>query len=905
MTETTSKVEKWSYPFKVGGAEETDPQQYYKALAKAKDGFYPLGSNGLWHGGVHFDEATGLVGDKAEVRCIADGEVVAYRIDEVYPKSDFGSTHSVFSTGFVLVKHRLEVPVPPAPAPAPGAQPAAAAPAPSLTFFSLYMHLLDWDTYKLNPSLKRPDFWGKGLYQVKASAPDSSLGIRVRSGNSIQFPVLAVLPCGTTVLTKPAPATQNWLEIISVTPEFPGLAANTGWVFKGQMKRLSGDQYLVGKDAKDPLPGEQKGANIRSAYTNGQPIGFLPAGTQIKLGDEQTPNKFRKLVEIVSGQSTPMLSPGADGKLPGYVWLDSLEPKNEPKSPRGEVVPLTPTYKIRAGEVLGHVGKYQNHTDAAPKNLLHLEVFSCEDVKAFTELSKSKAASLPAAEKTLLKIQKNSLLITHVQGMSATNPPKAADANKVVDYDFFVPVSVLEALPAEKKIKAPIVMDGATTYTLWWRLDGLLCDADGNEINGWFAEPDITLSRHSPFEWEGFTFIEETVSNVDNLAAFLHAQESLTEQERATYLPNVVNADDSLAKKRLYKILDKDGDSKLKPEEITAALGKPWFSQPISQMVTRYESEWQYKAEKWDALDELMGHSDSDPHKGWVEEKARIENLSWWDKLVGQQGITSDINVQHIHPVGLVSSFLRSGSSKCKKCGKNIALTPQFMRKIVAPSVSDGFIKDFADTANVLFWKYGITTCSQVALILGQGKVETQRFTKFRENLNYSRATFTPTSLFALAPTAINNGFIRKGLNLTNQQKLQYIDDHLLGNDPAYGQHSFGSSDYPNNDYRGRGLLHLTFYETYRRCADAIGIRIDATPSLAETDVNAIVASGCWFWKINNIGIIADDTSLDIDLKIKNVTRKINTGLDQLANRKIFSKEIIALINSDFGGCAG
>lgn len=137
MTETTtSKVEKWAYPLKVGGAQVTDPQQYYAALAKAKDGYYPLGANGLWHGGVHFDEATGLVADLTEVRCIADGDVVAYRIDETYAKSDYGQTQAVYSTGFVLIKHRLEVPSPPAP----GAQPAAAAPGPSLTFFSLYMH---------------------------------------------------------------------------------------------------------------------------------------------------------------------------------------------------------------------------------------------------------------------------------------------------------------------------------------------------------------------------------------------------------------------------------------------------------------------------------------------------------------------------------------------------------------------------------------------------------------------------------------------------------------------------------------------------------------------------------------------------------------------------------------------
>jgi len=74
-------------------------------------------------------------------------------------------------------------------------------------------------------------------------------------------------------------------------------------------------------------------------------------------------------------------------------------------------------------------------------------------------------------------------------------------------------------------------------------------------------------------------------------------------------------------------------------------------------MITRYESEWQYKNEKWDSLVELMGHSDSDPQKGWVEEKGRIETLSWWDSLIGQHGITGNINVQYIHPLGMIGNF--------------------------------------------------------------------------------------------------------------------------------------------------------------------------------------------------------------------------------------------------------
>ncbi|AZD03520.1 hypothetical protein [Pseudomonas chlororaphis] len=680
MAETTSsKVEKWAYPLKAGASEVTDSMQYYKALAKAKDGYYPLGSNGLWHGGVHFDEDTGLVADKSEVRCIADGEVVAYRIDEKYPTSNYGSTPSVFSTGFVLVKHRLELPAPPAPA---GSPPPAAGP--SLTFFSLYMHLLDWEGYKANPTLKRPAFWGKDTYQVKANAPDKSLGLRVRSGNSGQTSVLTVLPRGTTVNTKPAPATQKWLEIVSVTPEVAALPANTGWVFKGEMQHLSGDIYFVGEQAKDTPPEQKTGANIRSATARGLPIGFLPTGTQIKISNEQASGKYRKLREIVTGESIPALTPGADGTLPGYVWLDSLEVKSEPKTP-GVIVPLTPVHKIKAGELIGHVGKYQNYSDAAPKNLLHLEVFSCEDIKAFIDQTKEQAVRLPATEKTLVKILPHTPLITHVPGMNATNPPKANDPSKEVGYGLLIPVSVLEALPAEKKIKAPVVMDGVTTYTQWWHLEGLLADAQGESIDGWFAEPNTTLYRHSPFEWEGFTFIEETGSNVDLYADFLHAQENMTDEERKAYHPNIVTAGAGPTKQSLYTILDRNHDTKLPPEEIGNALSKPWFAQPISQMVVKYESEWDYKAEKWDSLDELIGHSESAPHKEWVAEKARIDSLSWWEKL----GIIDSAEVWHMHPVGLLGAFckLKSSSGSLGKVtydaeGNDIP-TSQFFSRVI------------------------------------------------------------------------------------------------------------------------------------------------------------------------------------------------------------------------------
>src|SRR5690606_29401379 len=160
---------KQAYPFPCRGAD-VDPLRYLTNMAKAKSGYYPTGDNGLWHGGVHFDEGTADVFDQSSVRCIADGEVIAYRIDESYPLSEFIDEvprikRAPFSTGFVLVRHRLRPPPLDDPA-GPASEP------PALTLYSLYMHLQDWAGYRAKPELPRPAFWAGDTYSVDTRGDD-------------------------------------------------------------------------------------------------------------------------------------------------------------------------------------------------------------------------------------------------------------------------------------------------------------------------------------------------------------------------------------------------------------------------------------------------------------------------------------------------------------------------------------------------------------------------------------------------------------------------------------------------------------------------------------------------------------------------------------------------------------
>ena len=561
----------WAYPFP---SKETNsnPLQYLTHMAKAKDGYYPTGENGLWHGGVHFDEGTAAVLDQSSVRCIADGEVIAYRIDETYPVSEY--TEAIpqirrvpFSTGFVLVKHKLQPPQPNN-----GTAAASEEAPPTLTFYSLYMHLQDWASYQAKADLPRPGFWEAASYIV---------------------------------------------------------------------------------NTKD------QGLNVRAApNTNGTALAMLSKGAQITVGSPE--GDFCKLLSIISGAAQPALTPDSEGKLPGYVSFKLLKAQHEPKD-KNSVVVLPPGTTIKAGELIGHLGTYQNHAGAA-RSLLHLEVFSCEDVPGFIAQSRAWASRLLDDQKTLLKVYKGaSKLISHRDDINADNPPKLSDTGSQISVDLIIPQALLEGLPASNKIQVKTPVEGSTTpsTTYWWRLDGLFADENGNSIDGWLAEQDLITTRHSPWEWQDFQCIEDTGTPVEKLAYTFNARGMLSDDEKQNYLTQISKADGGpiLAIARLYDIVDTNQDGVLTRKEIRSALGKPWHAQVLGQLITKYESEWFWNKGKWDELDPLLAEEPGKPNLVWEAEKQRIEKLSWWEDLAGRHGTSTSGIMWNISPNGFLSSF--------------------------------------------------------------------------------------------------------------------------------------------------------------------------------------------------------------------------------------------------------
>lgn len=678
MSDTT-KVKNWSFPFKPK-AGKLDPIQHLTAMAQASGGYYPVGANGQWHGGVHFDGETEAVFDQSQVCCIADGEVIAYRIDTRHPESKYftsagASFNAVFSRSFVLVKHHLEAPAKPT------AAGTAPEPPPSLTFFSLYMHLLNWEGYTGTNAPNPPAFMGETLYKVKADkATDPVKGLRIRAEPRTGR-VVALLPKGSKVRVGDAhPIHSGWYRLLAVVEgrTLPAVAITENmWVFPGEMEQTAeAGIFLVGERANDQEPtlAPEKGLNVRK-NGNGRRddpiVGVLPLGATFRL--ESSTGTYCKLKEIVDGKDIAPLSPDSAGNIQGFVHLGSLESTRSAPEPNKVYVLPTP-HPIKAGELIGHLGHYQNENDRSPQRLLHLEVFSCEDVPAFIAKSQAWAAGLPDEQKTLLKVHKNaSKLIPHRDDINASNPPKISDAGTTVGVDLIIPQSLLDGLPADSKLQENTTLPNSATPTTtrWWRLDNLLADNDGNPISGWLAEQDLITTRHSPWEWEGYDFIQETGSPVGKATYFYEAWRRLTNEESANYRALVSQEDQGPIKARLYDII-RPGGAKglLTAQEIGPALANPWHAQSIAQLVTHYESEWYWKPDKWDELDPLMGHLPGiDPNLNWASEKERIKKLCWWAEMADKHGISDDGKAWHFQPVEVILSRKKHKHCFCYEQG--------------------------------------------------------------------------------------------------------------------------------------------------------------------------------------------------------------------------------------------
>lgn len=149
---------------------------------------------------------------------------------------------------------------------------------------------------------------------------------------------------------------------------------------------------------------------------------------------------------------------------------------------------------------------------------------------------------------------------------------------------------------------------------------------------------------------------------------------------------------------------------------------------------------------------------------------------------------------------------------------------------------------------------YGISDLLGRAHFMGQAAFETEGFSRFQENLNYSNAT----RIAAIWP------------------RLAGRAAALVGNPTALGNAAYanrnGNGDEASGDgyaFRGRGMFQLTGRSNYAAASSALNEEFVGAPDLVALP-DAAVLTSLWFWKMRGCGQAAEADDCDA------VTRLIN-----------------------------
>ncbi|QXH60328.1 hypothetical protein [Pseudomonas azerbaijanorientalis] len=848
---STAPLKNWRHPF----GDRGNPLQQLTQLANAQAGYYPLGRNGMWHGGVHFDSGTTGTDALSQVHCLADGEVVAYRVPGHTPLSTFypeagGTLKAPFATGFVLVRHHLQAPKMDGSGEAP----------PGLTFYSLYMHLEDWARYEAAPQVPRPGFWPYNpVHRVKPDAPDRMPGHPEQRGASVwhkdhQGNVIDFLPVGTEVTisgTGNFRKLENSLGPTSLRNEDGALR---GYVSFSHLAPIQAGSYRVNV-INDPLVVRAE-PDRHSAK-----IGKLPKGTEVTISGE---GDFRKLESITQ-----------------YVQFNSLQSERKPKI-FDDVVVLDQPAPIKAGELIGHLGPYQECDETAPQQKLHLEVFSDDDVEAFFAASRVWAQRQPDKHKTWLKLAKGTPVSTHQDHISARLLPIWSRDNPGSDADLLVPKSLLDGLPPERKIRLPTGASGKS-YN-WYRLECLLYDAAGKPLDGWVREEVGVTPWVSPWSWDGYDVLYNYALPQLSLSYLFSVTGVLGEESKERLRARAEKWDKGRMQTRLYEIIDRDRNGKMTADELQTALRVPALAQSLAQLVILSESEWLYRQSKWDALDEVLGHTNSAPILNWVAEKQRMKQLSWWDEVAGKVGLSKEGMVFHFHPIGLASFFSKAHP---------LEITYLQLKQIF-PAAEDGDIDVVLSEVNGRMEEFKLDTRLRQCHFFAQIKGEVGATMKgVTESWEYSPATLKSFSAYYRAhpDEAENDGYLKnaqgKIIRRANQREIGRKHFQRLNGNRASN---------PDDGYnlRGRGLIQITGYEKYN------GFMCDFKKYWAESTPNTVsnpelinvspmgIRSALWFWLTYKIFEAERGNGY---LDVKKVTQRVNGGNTGLEERKAAYKD--------------
>ncbi|MDO8989477.1 MAG: hypothetical protein Q7U91_07560 [Sideroxyarcus sp.] len=308
------------------------PEQLFAIAEGGPAGFYPVGTNRFWHGGIH------LHGNEP-VRAMWDGEIVAYRVSNLKLSATLEDREQTFSHSFVLLRHTYETPK--------GAQ---------IKFHSLYMHLLPIGEYSAAQLAKAPSIFHQKRYTV---ALDTDFGLSICDLVNSNT-VLGYIPNGSPFEVIIDPAMHGEWRHVS----FNGIegCVDTGRA-RARQARPAANSYTATLTSANANAAE-RGTNLRNAASKGKVVDFAPKGKVLHFKEQAVHDKgFLK---------TPAYRELEPGGVFVHTTAQSVSAKDVVEPIQWDsVINLETPLPVKAGELLGYTGPYCRREAVA-----HVEVFT-------------------------------------------------------------------------------------------------------------------------------------------------------------------------------------------------------------------------------------------------------------------------------------------------------------------------------------------------------------------------------------------------------------------------------------------------------------------------------------------------------------------------------------------------
>ena len=639
MSTTNSPVRKplaVKYPFVTeSGQDYSDIDALLNDLCAQSGGYYLLGANNYWHGGIHItDEKFAHHKDKYPVRCMMDGEVIAYRLNQQYPTQSWQANPQLpaktirYSNGFCLVRHKYT-------SQSNQEEGAQNGKMNQLTFYSLYMHLADYKTYTADaaPEPKRVTI----TKDARARDPgrlSHSLGVLKHGSQILVDPAQTPQPFGSNQyyqVTIKTPAAGSEATLIAETQVclYAGCFPDGTFLAAEKPKLPVYWKGTVTAHSKEPMKVYDTKENCIQRTV--EPIARLNEQQTFTFqSDKVIRNVIVKGVShtIAECQYPASATFGYEPCSSGWMIVDESQVTWDKLDPTefDSIVKFSEPLPIFAGDPIGLIGVWESpkapytNNDIQSKMLMHVELFAADD-KSTLDKFLSNEAGLKTGKK-YLKVAKGSKLYSSDGDGGFVHPHELLSAAR--DYVFE------ESACAQVK---------DTAGTVFYNIKGI---RNGEGATGPIdsahvkIEGEVKLVTQHDWKELGFTTIEETNDNSDGYVDPDKIASPLFQD--------------------IFKKIDSSHDGVISSDEIQNALQRDKeLRNDLCKMIAGHPSEWHRTTQTnmKTKFDELNAQNTDENYK-----KANQLELDKFLKceFVSQiDGLTQKL--WHFHPV-LISKLL-------------------------------------------------------------------------------------------------------------------------------------------------------------------------------------------------------------------------------------------------------